>query len=214
MDWITTSTILHDLRDLENRVAWGRFVQRFRAPVMSFARGMGVPAAQCEDVAQETLLAFVRSYQDGKYDRAKGHLSSWLFGIAYRQALMNLRRDRRREPLLPIADDRGAPGDGVPDERFATTHWDMRWEEFVFQECYTRVRAELSDETRRAFERVVLEDAAPEQAAADLGMSVKAIYNAKHRVLRRIREVRAELEGTDGIIVAPSEPSPEPPSTI
>ncbi|MFN0151076.1 MAG: RNA polymerase sigma factor [bacterium] len=203
MDWITTSTILHDLRNLENRAAWGQFVQRFRAPVVSFARRMGVPAEQCEDVAQETLMAFVKSYQEGKYDRAKGHLSSWLFGIAYRQALMNLRSAGRREVLLPGSADSQPPGENIPDERFATTHWDVRWEEFVFQECYERVRAELSEETRRAFERVVLEDASPEQAAADLGVSVKAIYNAKHRVLRRIREVRAELEGTERMIAPP-----------
>jgi RNA polymerase sigma-70 factor (ECF subfamily) len=204
MDWLTTSTILHDLRDLENRAAWERFVLRFRAPVVSFARGVGVPPEQCEDVAQETLLAFVKSYQDGKYDRSKGHLSSWLFGIAYRQALMHLRRDRRREPLLPALDDSRPPGDNVPDERFATTHWDMRWEEFVFQECYARVRSELSEETRRAFERVVLDDASADQAAAELGVPVKAVYNAKHRVLKRIREVRGELEATDG------PPSPRP----
>jgi RNA polymerase sigma-70 factor (ECF subfamily) len=206
MDWLTTSTILHDLRDLGNESAWGRFVERFRRPVVSFARGIGVPAADSEDVAQETLLAFARAYQDGKYDRAKGSLSAWLFGIAYRQALMQLRRERRREPLLPPSADSRPPGDDVPDERFATTHWEVTWEEFVFQECYRRVREELSDETRRAFERVVLDDASPERAAADLGISVKAVYNAKHRVLKRLREVRAELESVEG----PDLPRPGP----
>ncbi len=199
MDWLTTSTILHDLRDLGNESAWDRFVGRFRTPVVTFAGRIGVPPSDREDVAQETLVAFSKAYREGKYDRSKGSLSSWLFGIAYKQALMHLRRERRREPLLSALDDSRLPGDDVPDQRFATTYWDVTWEEFVFQECYSRVRDELSEETRRAFERVVLDDASPEQAAADLGVSVKAVYNAKHRVLKRIREVRAELEGNEGL---------------
>jgi RNA polymerase sigma-70 factor (ECF subfamily) len=197
MDWLTTSTILHDLRDLENRSAWEEFVARFRPPLVSFARGMGVPGAECEDVAQETLLAFVRSYQDGKYDRERGSLSSWLFGIAHRQTLMHLRREKRHDPPRDAALPSGAPDGTLPDPRFATTHWDVTWEAFVFQECYRRVRSELTDETRRAFERVVLDDAPPEQAAAELGVPVKAVYNAKHRVLKRVREVRAEMEGIE-----------------
>jgi RNA polymerase sigma-70 factor (ECF subfamily) len=197
MDWVTTSTILDGLRDLENRAAWDGFVRRFRSPIVSFAAGMGVPASEREDVAQETLLAFVGSYQKGAYDRGKGRLSSWLFGIAYRQVLMHIRREKRPDRPLPAPGDGRASGDDPSDARFATTHWDLKWEEFVFAECYRRVRAELSDETLRAFEAVVFEDASADEAAARLGVPVKAVYNAKHRVLKRVREVRAELEATD-----------------
>ena len=58
MTWLTTATVLQKLRDFENRDAWDSFADRFRRPVISFARGMGLKPADAEDVAQETLLAF------------------------------------------------------------------------------------------------------------------------------------------------------------
>src|SRR5690349_6694570 len=89
--WVTTATVLEKLRDFGNRDAWSSFTERFRQPVVSFARGMGLKQADAEDVAQETLLAFAEAYRGGKYDPAKGRLSRFLFGIAYRQALRGRR---------------------------------------------------------------------------------------------------------------------------
>ena len=87
MTWVTTATVLQNLRDYDNREAWGSFAERFRRPVVSFARGMGLKTADAEDVAQETMLAFAEAYRKGSYDPAKGRLSKFLFGIAYRQSL-------------------------------------------------------------------------------------------------------------------------------
>jgi RNA polymerase sigma-70 factor, ECF subfamily len=45
----------------------------------------------------------------------------------------------------------------------------------------------------KAFFRLVLEDAAPHDVAADLGVRASAVYNAKARILRRLREEFADL---------------------
>ena len=58
MAWLTTATVLQNLRDFDNREAWSSFADRFRQPVVSFARSMGLHQADAEDAAQETLLAF------------------------------------------------------------------------------------------------------------------------------------------------------------
>jgi DNA-directed RNA polymerase specialized sigma24 family protein len=86
-DWVTTSTILGGLRDFEDRASWERFVARFRAPIVRLALGHGLEAADADDVAQETLVAFADGFRAGRYDAQQGRLSSWLFGIAYRQVL-------------------------------------------------------------------------------------------------------------------------------
>ena len=41
---------------------------------------------------------------------------------------------------------------------------------------------------------VVRDDRSPDEAAAALGLSIKSVYNAKHRILKRIRQLRAEYE--------------------
>jgi RNA polymerase sigma-70 factor (ECF subfamily) len=156
---------------------------------------MGLGASDAEDVAQETLIAFAEAFRQGRYDPSKGRLSRFLFGIAYRQSL----RYRRA----------GAPGAGggklvhaetafwsdVPDEdTHASGIWDTHWEATVLEECLRQARGEFEQATFRAFEMVVREEQEPAAVAEALGVTIKSVYNAKHRVLKRVRELRDTYE--------------------
>jgi RNA polymerase sigma factor (sigma-70 family) len=193
MTWLTTATVLQKLRDFGNREAWDSFAERFRQPVVSFARGMGLKQADAEDVAQETMLAFAEAYRRGQYDPAKGRLSRFLFGIAYRQSL----RARRSGIGTGVRDvNVGESGfwTEVPDEQAASGIWDTEWEKSVLDGCLKQVRQEFEPQTFRAFEAVVREERSPEEVAQSLGLTLKSVYNAKHRILKRIRELRSEHE--------------------
>lgn len=194
MDWITTSTVLASLRDFNNHAAWERFVSRFREPIHRFAKSAGLGESDADDVAQETLVAFAESYRGGSYDPAKGRLSQWLFGIAYRKAMDERRRGARR-PLGASSSQVGSLSQlAVADEASLMASWDEEWEQSLLRQCLEQVRREVEPVTYQAFELVVRENQDATQAAAALGVNVKVVYNAKHRVLRRIRELRAEYE--------------------
>ncbi|MCI0452182.1 MAG: sigma-70 family RNA polymerase sigma factor [Candidatus Latescibacteria bacterium] len=165
---------------------------QFRGPVASFARTLGVRSEECEDVAQSTLAAFAKGYRDGKYDPAKGRLRSWLFGIAYRQALSQRRRDGAAG--VAVASDADA---ALLDEKAASNAWDRLWDRHLLETAIRRASEEFSAPTFRVFDLVVLEDRSTEDAARELGIDVRAVYNAKHRVVKRVRELIAELEGAD-----------------
>jgi len=192
-DWLTTSTLLHDLQDRDNGLAWERLVARFRAPLVGFARQIGLSQADAEDAAQETLAAFASAYQAGRYDRDKGRLSKWLFGIAYKQTLRLREQAARRGARTPIG---GATSlwQQVPDEGVATQVWDAEWEAAIWRQCLEHVRPEFEATTLHAFELAVRDQLPAAEAARRLDVPVKVIYNAKHRVLKRLRELRAEIE--------------------
>jgi RNA polymerase sigma-70 factor (ECF subfamily) len=196
MDWITTSTILDDLRDGQNLTAWQRFAERFRPSVVRFACKLGLPDEDAEDVAQETLAAFAIEYRDGRYDRSRGRLSRWLFGIAYRQA-QKARSVRARRARVEGEPERTSFWETASDDEAAARTWDQQWEQALLEQCLQRVRQELGPSTMRAFELAALAERAPAEVAKELGLSVKAVYHAKYRVLRRIRELRAVLEGAE-----------------
>lgn len=192
MTWITTATVLQNLRDYHNRDAWGAFTERFRRPIISFARGMGLKTTDAEDVAQETLLAFAEAYRKGQYDSSKGRLSKFLFGIAYRQALKFRRGGAPGAGGGRLAQPESGFWSEVPeaDEARASNIWDTQWESSVLHDCLQQARGEFEPVTFRAFELVVREELEPTAAAAELGINVKSVYNAKHRVLKRIRALR------------------------
>ena len=188
MAWLTTATVLQNLRDFDNREAWSSFADRFRQPVVSFARSMGLHQADAEDAAQETLLAFAEAYRRGQYDPAKGRLSKFLFGIAYRQAL---RARRVGAQVAPVGTTVWAQ---VPHEQDASGIWDTEWEQSLLDECLRQVRSEFEPATFRAFELTVREGLDAAEAARQLDVPVKSVYNAKHRILKRIRELRGQYE--------------------
>lgn len=196
MDWITTTTVLASLRDFNDESAWGRFVSRFRQPVLRFARSIGLTESDAEDVTQETLVAFAEGFRKGQYDRTKGRLSQWLFGIAYRKAMDEQRRAARRPGVQAPPASSSADGRLV-DEATLIATWDLEWEQSLMEQCLEQARNEVEPVTFRAFEMVVRECRDAGEVAAALGVNIKLVYNAKHRVLTRVRRLRAEFEQVD-----------------
>lgn len=194
MEWQTTTTILERLCAFDDEAAWGRFVERFRAPIIGFARSAGLSHTDAEDVAQETLTGFAEAYRAGQYDREKGRLSRWLFGVAYNHILRHRQSEgRRMAKISPLPGDTSAWAE-LADEKTASDVWNHEWERHLWQTCMERVRAEFEPQTVAVFEKAMREDARAEQIAGELGVNVKSVYNAKHRVLKRLRELREELE--------------------
>jgi RNA polymerase sigma factor (sigma-70 family) len=182
------------LRDFDDRAAWEHFVSRFRGPVVRLALGQGLKPADADDVAQETLLAFADGFRAGRYDVSKGRLSRWLFGIAYRQvSRAREARDRRAADAL-IGDEGTGGAPEIADDAAATRSWDVEWERAILAQCLERARSEVQPLTFRAFELAALENRDASAVAEELGIDVKTVYNAKHRLLKRIRELRESME--------------------
>lgn len=192
MHWITTTIMLDRLADAQD-VVWDDFAAHFRAPVLHFAMRLGLPEAAAEDVVQSTMLAFISAYREGRYSKNRGRLSSWLFGIAYREALQ-VKRKIARERQSPQFDGRTTFFAGQPDEERARTTWTETWERHVLDRCMAQVSAEIEPSTYEAFELTALRGVPPEEVSSRLGLSRNAVFIAKHRVLKRIGELRREYE--------------------
>ncbi len=189
-DWLTTSTILTGLRDFSHPTAWSRFTERFHRPIVQFARKLGLREADAEDAAQTALITFAERFRANAYDRERGRLRSWLFGIAYRCAL-DARKKRPADAAQPID---SAVMDALADEDSAGKLWEEEWEQAMLARCLETARRELSDQALRVFEGVVRQGRPAEEVAAELSMTRDAVYVAKHRVLKRLRELAQEYE--------------------
>ena len=80
-------------------------------------------------LAQNALLAFAEDYRAGRYDRSRGRLRSWLFGIVHRQLLNHWRRSERRGRVTGL--ETGVI-DQVPERTNAEgeNELEQRWEDF------------------------------------------------------------------------------------
>jgi RNA polymerase sigma-70 factor (ECF subfamily) len=154
---------------------------------------MGLRQADAEDVAQETFVAFSESFRKGSYNRAEGRLSKWLFGVALKQTLNAKRRILTRERRHDRSKDSRFLT-ALPDRRSARTAWEEEWQRAVLHDCVRRARLEFSEQSFQCFNLVVFFGQSPHEVARTLHTTVRAVYNAKHRILKRVRQMREAYE--------------------
>lgn len=187
----TTTLLLEGLLDPGNQLVWTEFDGRYRPVVQALARRLGLDDHDAADVAQETLTVFLRDYQAGKYDRARGRLGAWIVGIA-RHRIAELRRGRVRRQEWR--------GDSAVSELPGADELENWWEHECRAEVLRRALHLLRTTTRfdpltiRAFEQVAIEDRAPDDVARELAMSVDAVYAARSRCTAQLRVILGELQ--------------------
>lgn len=189
---ITTTELLNGLYDPGKRSAWDEFDRRYRPILYAYLRRMGLNENDAADVAQETLTCFVADYRQHKYDREQGRLRSWLIGIA-RCRLADLRRaEGRRRELRGESAISGLTADETESESI----WEAEERRAIFEQAVAELRqaTRFNERTIEAFERVVLRHEPVEQVSAEMQLTPQEIYNAKNRVVERLREIVARFE--------------------
>jgi RNA polymerase sigma-70 factor, ECF subfamily len=186
----TTTMLLEGLFDRSNVEAWSELDGRYRPIIIGFARRLGLNAADAADAAQSTLMQFFTEYREGKYDRSRGRLRSWLVGLAkVRVAAVYRERARRRE-----AGD--GPHEHLPDDATLTGLWVDEHREHLLRLAMDRLRetTKTSERSMQVFELLVVREMPVEAVARELGISEHDVYQAKSRVAERLRGILRELE--------------------
>ena len=194
---ITSTSLLQGLEKPENRTVWQQFVERYRPLIMHYAQNrFGLGLHDAEEATQATLMAFTEAYQRGRYDREKGRLRKWLFGIATRQ-IKNLVRKRAQNREIQVPDRITGTGfiARIPDDDAELEEmWEEEWRQAVYQQCMVEVRVQFDAKTVDAFELFAKQGLAAQEVADKLGMTQNAVFLAKHKILKRIRELVPLME--------------------
>jgi len=93
--------------------AFAQFIDKYKETVFLCCRKLGLREDEAEDVASETFLA---AYKGLSRYRGQAELSTWLWSIAYRQAVSYLRKNRRRWQLEAGQDESRQVGSGKEQE--------------------------------------------------------------------------------------------------
>jgi RNA polymerase sigma-70 factor (ECF subfamily) len=183
----TRASLLVRLRDPRDREAWRKFVDLYAPLIYHHARKQGLQDADAVDLAQDVLVAVVGAIGRLEYDPHRGTFRGWLFTIV-RRKLANWRRaERSRRRDGGPADDRLL--EQCPDPAPAEGVWEADWQEHVYAWACEQIRRDVVDSTWEAFWRTAIDGRPGKQVAAELGLSVTAVYRARSRVLARLKEL-------------------------
>jgi RNA polymerase sigma-70 factor (ECF subfamily) len=187
----TRASLLVRLRDPRDGAAWGEFVELYAPLVYGYLRKQGLQDADAADLCQDVLGAVAGAAGRLEYDPARGTFRSWLFTVV-RRKLSNWRRARRCRPRAPDGSEARRLLEECPAP--AEADWEAAWQWRLLVWACGQVRRDVTGSTWQAFWRTFIDGQPSRQVAADLGLSVPAVYLARSRVLARLKDLVRSVE--------------------
>jgi RNA polymerase sigma-70 factor (ECF subfamily) len=153
--------------------------------------------ADALDASQEVLSRVHQSIESWDPDKSKGTFRGWLYRVTANTSI-NVLKKLARHPRATGDSDIGVLIGQLPasvDEDSSLFRAEYRRELFRF--VANAVRGEFSETSWDAFWKTTVDGKDAKCAAAELGLSVGAVYTAKCRVLSRIRQMAQRLLAED-----------------
>jgi RNA polymerase sigma-70 factor, ECF subfamily len=189
---VTSSSLLVRVKSL-NQAAWERLIGLYNPLVYRWCRRSQLQGPDAIDIGQEVFAAVFRKIGEFQHGRP-GSFRKWLRTITRNKVTDFLRRQQRHVEaaggssalmrLQEVPEEVNDDGDIVPAKVDKA---------ILFQRALQLVQCEFEERTWQAFWRVIVEDEKPAAVAKELAMSRNAVYLAKSRIIRRLREEYSEL---------------------
>jgi RNA polymerase sigma-70 factor (ECF subfamily) len=168
----------------QSDAAWNRFVQLYTPLFFHWARRLGLTSADAADLVQDVFTVLVQKIPTWTYDPAKS-FRGWM-----RTVLINKWRETKRRRTVDAANLVQAADVAEPDPALAFDEAD--YHRHLVGRALELMQAEFQPATWQACWQCVVHGRSPGEVAAELGITVNAVYLAKSRVLRRLHQ---ELNG-------------------
>jgi RNA polymerase sigma-70 factor (ECF subfamily) len=175
----TSATLLRRVGQRDN-AAWNEFVQLYTPLLFHWALKSNLQGDDAAELVQEVFVSLLTLLPTFEYDRQKS-FRAWLYTVI-RSKWSDLLRKRGR---LPPGDDGLSQAEG---ENNLVELEEQEFHDFLVQRALELVEQDFGAKTVAAFRGVALQDRSGKDVAAELGMTEDAVYHARSRVMKRLRE--------------------------
>jgi RNA polymerase sigma-70 factor (ECF subfamily) len=177
----TSASLIERLRQPAAHAAWVRFVEIYTPLLYTWAGRLGLSADDAADLVQDVLTLLVQKLPAFAY-QPEQRFRGWLWTLTLNQC-----RARQRRRALPVDADKGQLAEVAAPEGVEGVD-EAEYRDYVVGRVLRLIQNEFQESTWRAFWENVAEDRPAAEVADRLGMTVAAVYAAKARVLRRLRQ--------------------------
>jgi RNA polymerase sigma-70 factor (ECF subfamily) len=172
--------------------AWKDLTDLYRPLILGWLKRQSVAAGDIDDLNQEILLSVVRCLPTFEHSGRPGAFRSWLRTIVCSRTI-DYWRAMNAGTQASGANDAAVALQQIEDPQSdLNRRWDEEHDRYVLRCLLGLMQEEFEPTTLQAFRRLTFDGVSGAQAAEELGLTVSAVYNAKSRVLKRIRQ---EAEG-------------------
>jgi RNA polymerase sigma factor (sigma-70 family) len=179
---VTKPSLLLRIRDAGDSASWNEFADIYGPIIRSYCRRRGLQPTDADDVVQEILVQVARSIGTFEYDPGRGRFRDWL-GTVTRNKITRFFESKGREGSA-IGNDKSAQLEASAED----PEWSANLHARILEVALVRIRVDFEPSTWDAFERIWCVGLPAPEVARTLAMTIDAVYAAKSRVLRRLRE--------------------------
>lgn len=156
-------------------LAWDEFHGRYAPIITAFARKLGAPASDIDDIVQDVLLGFFATSPTFVYDPSQGRFRGYLKTCVCRALHKRAGKAARFK---------GKPLDQIDPEAVAVEQvWADVWEQQKLREALDSLRNSMAgSKSFAAFELYVILGRPADEVAKKLDMHINSVYRAKEQI--------------------------------
>ncbi|MCA9175004.1 MAG: sigma-70 family RNA polymerase sigma factor [Planctomycetales bacterium] len=184
----TSHSLLQRLKQGDDPADWERLVAVYTPWIAGWLRRHNV--TDVDDIVQDVMVVMFEKIKQYEHNQRKGAFRNYLRKVTFHRLSQQLRKRKAQaiggsqiQQLLQQLDD---PHSAL------SRQWEVEHDRFVMRRLFASLRESFEVDTWRAFERLMLDGVSAQQVAEELSITVNAVYIAKSRVLKRLRD---EAEG-------------------
>jgi len=172
--------------------AWDRLTRLYGPLVYGWARKAGLQEQDAADVMQEVFRKVHGALGRFEHEKPTKRFRAWLRTITRNEILQHFRRQADRPQARGGTDAQQAlqqiseqfveePEESQEDQQARLAH-----------RALELIRGEFEPRTWQAFLDFTMTNRSAADVADELGMSQQSVYQAKHRILKRLHEMLAD----------------------
>jgi RNA polymerase sigma-70 factor (ECF subfamily) len=188
----TSRTLLDRLKDRQDSRAWQLWLTVYEPWLRDWLGQHRLQSADIDDLLQNILVVVSQKLPAFVHNGQRGAFRAWLKGILVNEVRSFVRRRQRQSAEAP-ADWLDLLEDNTSE---LSRQWDTEHDQQLVRRLLAAIQPDFEPQTWEVFRLLVLEDRPTAEVAQRTGMKPNALYVAKSRVLKRLRQELGGLVGT------------------
>lgn len=177
--------------------AWELLDKLYRPFVTSWFSAHVQNLVDVDDLTQEVLAAVFKELPKFNHSGQTGAFRKWLRTISLNR-LLGYRRNLQTRGAAVGGSEFSARLNEIPDESDLEMLWNTEHDAAVLRFLFQRIESTFETRTIAVFQRLVVDGVAVNDVAMEFGISIGAVYVARSRVLRKLKEESDRLLGSHG----------------
>lgn len=185
----TSLTLLQRVKRRDDQAAWERFVRLYTPLLHRWVMRAGFNEVDAADLVQDVFAVLLVEMPRFEFDGTRGPFRAWLKTVTVNKCRESQRR--RQVAHAEGGDNGGLPT--IPDDRELEAFWEVEYRSQLVRRALEIMQQQFEPRLWQCCWETAVNGRSAAAVGESFGMSEAAVYVAKFRVLRHLRQELRDL---------------------